>query len=405
MLAALGCSAGLLAVPAHAATTTVGPRGVIHVDGAPTFPIALLKPPPLDVRTPWGTDGVDEVVRAGVNLLGAGPLGFAWNDGFIEESRAWNRVAAARGVHTWVHLRELARAAPGSPEEAMLRRVIAELQGDPALAMWKSVDEPWHSGFPVDVMRHSYGLMRSLDPAHLSLTIQAARGTPTDLGAYSSVTDLHSVDVYPVRHYRRNPNLHYVGIWTNRIRSATPNRAVLTTLGACFSGSRDPLTGVVVLPTLEQQRYMAYDAILNGARGLIYFGNHNTQCLSPEEAPLGWNWTYWRDVLAPIVRELGPRSRLYPALLAPATGIGVRSSDPRTQVVSRVAGRDLWVIAARRGVGTKPVTLRGLPRTLRRGWVYREGRTIPVRKGALTDRFARWDVHVYRFLLPPGPSS
>jgi hypothetical protein len=145
-------------------------------------------------------------------------------------------------------------------------------------------------------------------------------------------------------------------------------------------------------------RFMAYDAILAGARGLVFFGNHNTQCVAAGES--GWSWSYWASVLHPLVRELGPAGRLYPALASPGSGVGVRTSDGKTPVVSRVVGRNLWILAARHGGGTKRVILRGLPRGLSGGWVYREGRTVKARNGALTDTFRQWDVHVYRFLLP-----
>ena len=45
----------------------------------------------------------------------------------------------------------------------------------------------------------------------------------------------------------------------------TPSRNVWTTLQICHSGSFDA-NGNFVLPTLVQERYMIYDAIINGAR-------------------------------------------------------------------------------------------------------------------------------------------
>ena len=40
------------------------------------------------------------------------------------------------------------------------------------------------------------------------------------------------------------------------------------------------------------------------------------------------------------------------------------------------AGGELWVIAARNGAGTEPVTISGLPSTVTNGSVYTEGRSI-----------------------------
>ena len=396
--------AAWLVVPAAAvgAPTQIASRGTILAGGTPLFPIGLLKGPPLDGTTPWGTGALDETVAAGVTVFGTGPHGHPWTDDDLAAALAWNEAAAARGVHTWVNLRELSRAQAGTPEEAKLRRVVDALAGSPGLGFWKGADEPLLARIAPDVLRNAFAVTKGLDPRHLTILIQAPRGSLLDLAPYTSVTDVHSVDVYPVKLSRPNPNLHWVGRWTKTLWRATPSRAVLTTLQVCASGSIDRRggTGAYVLPTRRQARYMAYDAILHGARGLVFFGGQNPLCQGAGDRALGWNWTYWRNVLRPLVRELGPRSRLHSALVAPGTGIGVRSSDARTQAASRRVGRDLWVLAARRGPGVLQVRLRGLPRTVTRAWVYREGRTVPVRDGVVTDRFAQWDVHVYRVRLP-----
>ncbi len=300
-----------------------------------------------------------------------------------------------------MHLRELARATAGSPDDAMLQHVVETLRGDPGLALWKGVDEPWWSGYSADLLQYSFDRLKALDPTRPQLVLEAARGTTADLAPYAHQAEVHGVDSYPVRFKSPRPNLHWVGIWTSRLRAVTPSRAVWATLAACFSGTRDPAgSGAIDRPTPRQMRYMAYDAIMNRARGLIFFGNHNTWCLSPDEAASGWSWSYWTSVLRPLVRELGPRGRLYPALASPGPGAGVWTSDPKTPVVSRVEGRNLWLIAARHGQKAKRVTFHGLPRGLRGGWVYREGRTVRAKGRTLTDTFRQWDVHVYRFLLP-----
>ena len=48
---------------------------------------------------------------------------------------------------------------------------------------------------------------------------------------------------------------------------------------------------------------MAYQAIVNGARGLTFFGGHLTQVATPADAKAGWNWTFWERVLRPLARR------------------------------------------------------------------------------------------------------
>jgi hypothetical protein len=386
------------------------------VDGAKFFPLALSLGPPLDGTTPWGANALDEVTGAGVNVLRAGPLGVPFSDPVLAETEAMNRAAAARGVYTWVNLRELARAQPGSPEEARLRTVVTRLADDPALALWKGADEPFWVGYPPSSLTYAYCLTTargdatwcdkslSLDPFHLWVTIQAPRGTAAQLAPYSAVTDSHGVDVYPVGIAVPNPDLHAVGTWTKTIESVTPNRVVWTTLQVCFSGSYDGF-GNYVLPTRAQERYMVYDAIINGARALNFFGGQNDRCLNPTDAAFGWNWTFWNDVLKPLVLEIGPRGPLYPALLEPASALPLTTNDPTTQVTSRRVGNEIWVIAARHGAGTAQVQIGGLPLDSVIGDVYTEGRSIAVAGGTLTDVFPQWGVHVYRFVDTGMPGT
>jgi hypothetical protein len=143
---------------------------------------------------------------------------------------------------------------------------------------------------------------------------------------------------------------------------------------------------------------MIYDAILNGARSLAFYGGNLPQCWNATDAAHRWSWTYWREVLGPLVREIAAISPLAPALVNPATTVVLPTSDPTVQAIARRgAGGDLWVIAARSGEGSQPVTIGGLPFSGSTGEVYTENR-VAVRAGdALTDSFARWDVHVYRF--------
>ena len=404
---------------AAAATTSVGPDGTILLDGKRIFPIVLAKGPELDSTTPSGANGLDEVVAAGVNVFKIGPASDPWLPADIQDGIAWNRAAAARGVHTWVNLATLADAKPGSLKEQRLREVVSALEGDPsgaAVALWKGADEPWWAKLQPSALQHAYCLGTAhrmpewcADPAdsgHLWVTIEAPRGTKDDLAPYSDVTDIHGVDHYPVTFTAADPDLHEVGEWTDTLRQITPNQAVWTTLQICASGSSNPDDPTqFVLPTRRQQRYMAYDAIINGARSLAFYGGNLDRCWSPTDTAHGWNWTFWNAVLRDLIHELRGGSPIAPALVHPSTTKALTSSDSTTQVISRQGSdeNDLWVIAARSGPDSQSVTIGGLPSTVTTGAVYTEGRSIPVVNGTFTDTFDRWDVHVYRFDATPPP--
>lgn len=150
---------------------------------------------------------------------------------------------------------------------------------------------------------------------------------------------------------------------------------------------------------------MIYDAIINGARSLAFYGGNIFRCWNDEDEALQWSWTFWDDVLEDLVREINAVSPIAPALVNPETTQLLASSDPETRVISRVGATadDVWVIAARHGAASQPVTISGLPAGITTGSVYTEGRSIAVTNGSFTDTFARWGVHVYHFRIQPPP--
>jgi hypothetical protein len=403
----------LCAVPcAGAATTRLDRYGTVRLDGRKVFPIVLSKGPELGSTTPGGTEALTEVAAAGVNFLRVGPGSGTWTSRDIAEAIALNRAAAEHGLYTWVNLSSLSRAQPDTWRAALLRKVIGSLERDPsavALGLWKGADEPWRYRTTIPALRFAYCIATSrgdrrwcagkppADSDHLWVTVQPSRGSGPELARYSRVTDIHGVNHYPVSLGNPDPNLHEVGRWTDIVAWAMPNRAVWTTLGICWRWSYDSV-GNYALPTGREQRYMIYDAILNGARSLAFYGGNLSQCWNAVDTANRWSWTYWQDVLGPLVREIGAISPIAPALVNPATTTVLPTSDPTVQAIARRgAGGDLWVIVAKSGEGSQPVTIGGLPLSASTGEVYTENRVVQRVGDNLVDTFARWDVHVYRF--------
>jgi hypothetical protein len=416
LLSALVAAAALVTVgSAFGATTTIGPYGTTMLDGRKVFPIVLAKGPERGAKTPTGADALTEVVGAGVNFLKVGPPTGQWVRADTDDALAWNRESAEHGAYTWINLATLSESQPG---DQLLGEVLTELTQDPwarAVGMWKGADEPfWVKTKPED-LRYAYCLATSrgqrawcggeepVDSAHLWVTIQAPKGTAEDLAPYSAVTDIHGVDHYPVTLTDQNPDLHEVGERTALIRSVTPNEAVWTTLQVCASGSGDGETFVVPSPT--QERYMIYDAIINGARSLAFYGGNIYRCWNDRDDGYGWNWTFWDGTLKNLIREINALSPIAPALVNPETTQVLTTSDATVQAISRVGATkdDLWVIAASHGDASAQVTISGLPSWASTATAYTEGRTVAASGGSLTDTFDRWAVHVYHFHNEPPP--
>jgi hypothetical protein len=393
-----------------AAGTGSDPSGTMILNGQEVFPIVLAKGPDAGSTTPTGADAFAEVARGGVTFLKLGPATTPWTAADIADAKQQNAAAAAAGLATWVNLSTVAQAAAGSASDTLLHDVVTSLRADTggsAIGVWKGADEPFWSGIAPSALQFAYcrstgrglsswcGGEPILDSDHQWVTIEAPRGTAAQLQPYSAVTDVHGVDVYPVTLQNPSGNLHDVGTWTSTVASVTPSHSIWTTLQVCASGSYDT-SGRYVVPTFAQERYMAYDAIINGARSLAFYGGNIPGCWNATDRQYGWNWTFWSSVLKPLLAELNATSALAPALLNASTNQELTTTEASTKAISRVgSGDDVWVIAARSGSGTGPVTISGLPTSIASGTVYTEGRSIAVANGAFTDDFAQWAVHVY----------
>src|SRR5262249_7018612 len=152
-----------------------------------------------------------------------------------------------------------------------------------------------------------------LDPAHPLVIIQAPIGTLAQLVPYRPAFDITGADVYPVSYppgahtQTGNRDISVVGDVTRKMVRAAGGKPVWMTLQVAWSGvapSRQRPHLVPRFPTLQAERFMAYQAIVSGARGLAFFGGHLIQVASPADAQLGWNWTFWQEVLRPLVAEL-----------------------------------------------------------------------------------------------------
>src|SRR5262249_5050955 len=140
-------------------------------------------------------------------------------------------------------------------------------------------------------------------------------------------------------------------------------------------------------PTFPQERFMAYQAIINGARGLIFFGGNVEKAWSAEDAKLGWDWSFWGRVLRPVIAEIGEKSTLYTALVAADSQLSVKvagASD--VEFCVREAGEEIFLLACKREGETVKVEFSGLPLSLSEGEVMFESpRTVQAQEGKFTD--------------------
>jgi hypothetical protein len=129
--------------------------------------------------------------------------------------------------------------------------------------------------------------------------------------------------------------------------------------------------------------------------------------MSATDRQRGWNWTYWRRVLHPLLEELTDAPHTA-ALLAPRSAHVIKASAPDIALSARETGGSLYLIAIRRSpTSTGLVRFTGLPAGISSGTVLAHpggnpARRVRVSGGAFTDPspFAPHNARVYRFKLP-----
>jgi len=415
------------------------PTGSLVIAGKKVFPIVFSNPPPIDGLAPSGQSGYAELSDAGASFVrtGRGDWKLATLDAQIGQERARLDAAAINGLHCWFWLGDVlnfpprAAGSPPSPNERMLERIVAALGDHPALGLYKGIDEPRNPFRGPDWIRpagmlRAYKRLKALDAAHPVVITQAPRGSVAELAPYRPALDITGADIYPVSYppgvhaATGNNDISVVGDITRKMRQAAGTKPVWMTLQIAWSGvvpSPDRPGIVPRFPTLHEERFMVYQAIANGARGVVFFGGHRIEVARPVDALAGWNWTFFEIVLRPLLREL-TSTAVEPALLAPDAAAKVTASAGDIELVARQTDAFLYVIAVRRGGSTTRVELSGLPKR-RNGapitggqvlWEFVQAppsppvrpdkqafRSISVSGGRFRDWFGPHDAHVYRF--------
>jgi hypothetical protein len=432
------------------ASVKIDPSGVLVVDGVKTFPICVSNAPyydpahsnppvvPNEMSTPDGTDALAELASAGVNIIRIGMQGWsaAEFEGQVANQQRWLDAAERRRLLCWSWLGDLPNlpAGGGSATERLLRGVVQGIRAHRALALYKGIDEPANffrpKRIPVAGMKRAYDVLKKADPQHPVVVIQSPRSVG-DLGIYAPSFDITGADIFPIayppgEHLGGKPNedIGVVGDVTNTMVRAAKGKPVWMTLQIAWSGvTKEGATPR--FPTFAQQRFMAYQAIAHGARGLVFFGGHLTAVGKPPNVrPIcaqtdvrhGWNWRFWRRVLRPLVEELSAHGDLHPALVAPdskrpvtcriveAGKVTARAPGNLAFALREAAGA-LYLIVVRRGSPTIQVQFR-LPETALAPTgrvLFEPPRTVAVQRAggasSFTDWFGPYDVHVYELEL------
>lgn len=289
------------------------PSGFLVRDGKTLFPLG-------SYEMPGDSRLLQEMAEAGFNLVRC------------RDTRDLDQALAAR-IMGWVSLPLVI----GPEGDDALRRIVKSARNHPALAVWEGPDEmvwnftansglyksgvypsadEWWRQTPTAVeysetqarkiipgFRAGSRLVRDLDGnRHPIWMNEAARSDAKFIREYLDRVDFIGCDTYPIHDKRRQPT--DVGDYTQRYQRIGRGKPVWMVLqGFSWHELKPPRDESLTYPTFVESRFMAYDSIVHGARGVIYWG---TEFLPSRSA--------FRESLHALVSEL---SALQPFLVAP----------------------------------------------------------------------------------------
>jgi len=348
----------------------VHPRAdlTLVVRGEPFFPIGVYEAPSTQRM-------MAELKSAGFNTVRCPHSGSPRGTKMVLD-----RIHEA-GLKAWVVLGHgLDLSHRQEAREKMLRDMAATVSRHPALLVWESIDEPAWVSQNADGLAQGYEFLRRIEPHHPVWMNHAPRNLISTLAYFNRGADIAGADIYPVPEPQAQSNLpnktiSVVGDEADKNRSAVNDEKPIFMVLQAFAWrmlwrADDP---EAVHPTFAQQRYMAYNAILHGARGILYWGAQYTP--KPSAA--------WAAVKT-IVSEL---SRMHAVLVAPPGGgdLRVASDTDSVEGVLRRVGNELYLICVNNVDREAEVTVSGLPAdagSLR--VLFEPGRSCEVRNGELS---------------------
>jgi hypothetical protein len=380
---------------AAARPIAIAPGGALLLDGRPQFVLGLYQLP--KVENPWR-----EAREAGFNLVHVSPS----SEEFAQ--------CRQNGLRCWITLGSISPEKAAADQER-IGRLVAKFQKDPALLFWETEDEPafvWKKKgprIPPAQIVSTYRFVKSLDPIHPLYLNHAPVNLESTLREYNAGADILATDIYPVipRGVREsyalwpdgqqgdllNETISQVGQYADRMRRvAGRSRSVWMVLQAFAwenlrEKNRNPK--MVLYPNREQLRFMAYQSLIHGANGLLFWGLSST----PTNAPL------WPDLKA-VARDL---ARLGPVLAADPiqTPLHVvyrengHSVDRGIEWTAREDGGHILLICANADRNPLDVSFQGLHDYSRVERVGEPG-SAPIQDGAFDEAFAPFGVTVYR---------
>ena len=251
-------------------------------------------------------------------------------------------------------------------------------------------------------------LIKERDPHRIVWLNHAPRNAIASMQHHNRAADMAGCDIYPVPTQfppghtdLPDQTIASVGAYTRRMAESAPGKAIAMVLQGF--GWADFHEGIEARaersgepfgrqPTYHESRFMAFDAIVNGAAAILYWG---TAYIDP-------HGELWYDLLS-LAREL---DALQPALSAPAEsnqptiraheGYGSIDADDPLCLLKRVDNEYVLIVVNEALVSTA-ITVADLPPALNGRTLYRlySDESLTVENGSFQDGISALTAYVY----------
>jgi hypothetical protein len=386
---------------------TTGPGGFLVKDGKPVFVLGAYA----------GPEGSDpkSIAALGFNLL------------HVDADPAQWDACQQAGLMTWHSFNLDFTETAAASQENVVRESVEKFKDHPALLFWESVDEPaWTHETPEvaralpEPLTRGYRYLKSLDARHPVYLNHAPRNTVETLRKYNLAADILCVDVYPVVHpgvgemyaiiqppfrggIARQTDLPdtspaCIGDYVDKMRQvAYEGHPVFVVLqGFAWEGLRkkeERNADLIVYPSYQQLRFMAFQAIIHGVNGITVWGLNyadNDEYFSSLSAVL-------HEVHECESAILGGRVLDPPAIRYHERGYSIGKG---IECLITETPEAVTLFSANASVDPARVQFSSLPRVFEHAdslEVVGENRSVDLQYGTFEEYFEGLGVHVYRY--------
>jgi hypothetical protein len=270
-----------------------------------------------------------------------------------------------------------------------LIQFVRKFKEHPAVFGWYLSEEPERKGILPQILESSYQAIKAESPDKPIFVLfhpQLWSPPPIPFKSYWKAFDIFMGEWYP-SHYQETEFSNKFDVYAASLRKAPsfagvrPFMAVLQAFGR--DNSKINSNSKWRYPTVREQRYTIYTALLTGAKGLLFYAHHRTS-------------QSWIDkVLKPLIQEL---EAYLPAIIngAKVEKVTVNRSDVQVALYQDPQTQQYLLIALHHGKGKINASIK-LEKTIAANSVklLGEERTVSLTNRILNDTFDSYGVNLY----------